>query len=312
MAALGRRISATEQKLFSSPQDISDLFQNLGAATIPASQQSAPTGSISTFGSAPLIEMESTATIVLERSKNATSPPGSRPRRTLLKENAAVEELTRLFEPEGLENSLDAQADVAGSEPEIREGSEDALSDLVPSALVVSFRERYRISFPIDYSVQLITVINSRQELRQKFVSALRTGDRIVYMQGQRRQSLYDLIVSRVHKHPAFEVHLALIRRWQDDLRLAYLAKSPRITPDGILSQLKQLGSGITSTLTIRNWIQGYTLCPEDPEDLNRIATIMNLGFVASQYRHIQRAAIRIRGIHIGLALRLSSWLARA
>lgn len=312
LAALERRISATQQRLFSSPKDISDLFNNLGTPPTQGVRQAAPQSSISMpFAFSRLIQMDPSATLKIDSSRNGTHT-NSRPRRTLLKENAAVEELTRLFEPEELENSLDTQADVATSEPEIRESSADADSDLVSDALVVSFRERYRITFPTDYLVQLITIVNSRQELRERFVSALRPGDRIVYIQGQRRQSLYDLIVSRVHKHPAFEVHLALIRRWQDDLRLAYLAKNPRITADAVLSQLQDLGSGITSPLTVRNWIQGYTLCPDDPEDLNRIAKVMNLGFVASQYRHIHKAATRIRGIHIGLALRLTNWLARA
>jgi hypothetical protein len=313
LTALERRISVAQHKLFSNPEDISALFQNLGATPIQATLQGASLASISIpFAFPALIQMDSAATVKVDSSRAHTATSSSRPRRALLKENAAVEELTRLFEPEEIEHSLDTQADVAGSEPEIREGSEDTASDLVPNALMVSFRERCRISFPTDYVVQLITIVNSRQELRERFVSALRTGDRIVYIQGQRRQNLYDLIISRVHKHPAFEVHLALIRRWQDDLRLAYYAKQPRITVDEILLQLQALGSGITHPLTIRNWIQGSTLCPDDPEDLHRIAIVMELGFAATQYRRIHTAASRIAGIHIGLALRLKNWLGRA
>jgi hypothetical protein len=313
LTALTKRISTAHQKLFSSSKDISDVFQSLGATAVQSTLQDTPTASTSIpFGFSVLIHMNSAATVTVESTKTGKSTSDSRPRRTLLKENAAVEELTRLFEPEEIENSLDTQADVAVSEPEIRESSDEADSDLVPNALVVSFRERYQVSFPTDYLVQLITSVNSRQELRERFVSALRPGDRIVYIQGQRRQSLYDLIISRVHRHPAFEVHLALIRRWQDDLRLAYLAKKPRITVDAVLSQLQTLGSDITSPLTVRNWIQGFTLCPDDPEDLHRIATVMDLGFVSSQYRHIHKAATRVRGIHIGLALRLNNWLGRA
>ncbi len=313
LTALDKRISVVQHKLFSKPKDISTLFHNLGATPVQATQQGTSTASTSTpFAFPALVQMDSAATVRVDSSKTHTTTSNSRPRRALLKENAAVEELTRLFEPEEIEYSLDAEADVAGSEPEIREGSEDASSDLVPAALMVSFRERYRVSFPTDYLVQVITIVNSRQELQERFVSALRPSDRIVYIQGQRRQNLYDLIVSRVHKHPAFEVHLALIRRWQDDLRLAYFAKKPPITVDEILSQLQVLGSGITHPLTIHNWIQGSTLCPDDPEDLHRIAKVMDLGFVATQYRRIHMAANRIAGIHIGLALRLKNWLGRA
>ncbi len=35
-------------------------------------------------------------------------------------------------------------------------------------------------------------------------------------------KNLYDLIISRVHKHPSIELHIAIIRRWQEELRMAY------------------------------------------------------------------------------------------
>lgn len=312
LAALEKRISSAHRKLFSNSAELCTLFEHLGTPHVQ-STNTLPTGSIpGPFGFSELIRIEAPATVTVGGFHRASTPSTARPRRTLIKENAAVEELTRLFEPEEAENSLDVQADIAAPEPELREGSEDAASDLVTEALVLRFREKYRISFPTDYMVQLITISNSRQEIDERYVSALRPGDRIVYIQGQKRQNLYDLIVSRVHKHPAFEIHVALIRRWQDDLRTAYLAKTPRMSADELLAQIQDLGSRITSPLAVHNWINGTTLCPDDSKDLERVGKVLNLTFLINQHRSIAKAATRLRGIHIGLARRLNNWLSRA
>ena len=45
---------------------------------------------------------------------------------------------------------------------------------------------------------------------------------------GQRRQNLYDLIVSRVHRVSAIGLRVALVRQWQDDLVLAYVVEAAR------------------------------------------------------------------------------------
>jgi hypothetical protein len=307
MAALNRRFESSRQMLSSTVGELFKTFHELGT---PNSQTQPNNADGLSFPQ--VIKLDGSICFKID-TRASDSAATVRSHRAVLRENTAVDELTRLFESETIENSLDAQADVGGFEPEITEGTHDTgNSDFVPNAIAVTFSEGFRALFPSDYVVQVITTVNARQELRESVVVSLKSLDRIVYMQGQRRQNLYDLIVSRVHKHVAFQVHLSLIRRWQDDLRLAYLAQVPHLSVDEILARLRTLGSDIKWPITIRSWINGERLCPDDPEDLNRIAQLMDLKFVASQYRRIHKAAIRIRGIHIGLALRLNSWLERA
>jgi hypothetical protein len=52
-------------------------------------------------------------------------------------------------------------------------------------------------------------------------------------------------------------------------------------------------------------------LCPDDGEDLRRLAEELDLTFVQKYYHRIHIAAQRLRGIHRGLALRLNHWLRR-
>ena len=150
----------------------------------------------------------------------------------------------------------------------------------------------------------------SGRRTEERFVRSLRTGDRILVIHGQKRQSLYDLMISRVHNHPAMEIHLALINKWQEELAESFRRR--RLlgwTAEDVLIRMQQQGSSITSTQTIRLWVTGEVLAPEDPKDLPRLARSMDLRFVQEYHARINRAARRIRGLHRGLSTRLNGWL---
>jgi hypothetical protein len=227
----------------------------------------------------------------------------------LIQPDSTVEELRRLLEP----SETDEESDTLGSLDEypsdIVRKSEESPSGVCTEVIGITFRENCRVNFSTDTRVQVVSSALNRTSLQERYASSLRPNDRLLYIEGQKRQNLYDLILSRVHTHPAFRIHLALIRRWQDDLRLAYKSREETLSTDEILGHLQDRGSHIVTTLTVRNWLNGLCLCPDDPEDLRRLAEIMNLGFVTDQYRKIHKAAQRIRGLHIGLGLRLCGWL---
>src|SRR5262249_55068735 len=119
------------------------------------------------------------------------------------------------------------------------------------------------------------------------------------------------LILSRVHRHPAIEVHVALVQRWQDDFVAAYKMRRVRsgMGVDDLLKAMRDRGSGLESPLTLRLWLRGETLAPHDPEDLRRLAEVLELRFVREYSPRIFRAARRLRGLHRGLANRLNGWL---
>ncbi len=50
-------------------------------------------------------------------------------------------------------------------------------------------------------------------------------------------------------------------------------------------------------------------MCPEDAEDLRRLAEILNMGFVQAHYLRIYQAAKRLRNLHRVLSRRLNGWL---
>ncbi len=191
--------------------------------------------------------------------------------------------------------------------------AETALS--VERAIKLTFDLGWHGLFDPVERLNFITPDSHRIE--ERYVRALRVNDSVLIIPHQKRQSLYSLIVSRIHQHASIEIHLALLRRWHEDFRLGYQrwAASPlrrrNLLPalDLFLKEMQNQGSTLTSALAIRFWLKGTTLSPIDPGDLLRVADILDLRFVREQHKKIDAAAARIRGLHRGLAIKLNRWL---
>jgi hypothetical protein len=186
-----------------------------------------------------------------------------------------------------------------------------------PEAIRVRFEHGWFVHFAPD---DIINVINNGS-LDQRYVRSLAGGDRVLLIHGQERQSLYDLVISRVHKHPSIELHLAMIRRWQDDFRIAFHQWKKATEDDaeyrecgardidGLLRRLRKKGSHLICATTLSFWLNGFVLCPLDPEDLYRLAEVLDISFVRQYHRRIVQAANRLRGLHRSLSLRLNRWM---
>ena len=177
-------------------------------------------------------------------------------------------------------------------------------------ALEIRFSGGWRGLFALYDSLNVVMYGASSERVEERFVRSIRVGDRVLFIHGQKRQSLYELIISRVHNHPAIEIHLALISKWQEELAQsfrAHLAKG--WAADDVLAEIQRQGSSIGSTQTVKLWLLGRTLAPNDPQDLIRLGKAMQLPFVTKYHARISKAAQRIRGLHRGLSNRLNNWL---
>ena len=171
----------------------------------------------------------------------------------------------------------------------------------------IIFEGGLHVRFPQNSTVQLVLETNKGRELDERSVSSLRVNDVVLFIHGQNRQNLYELIVSRVHAHPSIALSVNLIQRWHEEITEG--ARKFNLTPEAIFNRMRQCGSQLQTPQAIRFWIDGQVLCPNDPLDLRRIAEILDISFIQQYYQEIARAATRLRGIHIGLSRRLNHWL---
>lgn len=227
----------------------------------------------------------------------------------------AISEVARLFQ---------ADEEFTAEELIFSEPAEPASTDVetpediwCAEAIAVQFDQGWHAHFAPDDTINVVQ--NGKADHR--YVRALRVGERVLLIHGQQRQSLYDLIISRVHKHPSIELHLTMIRRWQEDLRVAFQqwqTRAPGVAErvehgprdlSGLLRRMQALGSQLVSTLTVSFWLRGFVLCPLDPDDLRRVAEVLDMGFVRQYHQRIIQAANRLRGLHRGLSIKLNYWL---
>lgn len=218
------------------------------------------------------------------------------------------EEMASLFAPD---DEVADSENLLNAESERTVDTSDTSEMWCESALRVQFENGWRATFAPDDTVNVITHSASGQRAEERFVRSLVSGQRVVLISGQRRQSLYDLIVSRVHQHPAIEMHIALIRRWQEEFISSYQRwqHRGRTNMDTLLLEMQDRGSVLVSPLTLRAWLRGNTLCPQDTKDLQRVAEILGMDFVKSYHRRIYQAASRLRGLHRSTSHRLNRWL---
>ena len=235
--------------------------------------------------------------------------------------------IARLWEPEEMSESLARLLDteepdteesplqqITGSAGERLDEEMDKDSEVwCETALEVKFVEGWCVRFEPGEQVNVVmsSVAGNGTNLDRRFVRSLRPGNRVLLIHGQRRQNLYDLIISRVHRNPSIELHVALIKRWQNDFNVAYRRWKlhGERNLDVLLAEMKRRGSSLTSPFTLRQWLWHATLCPQDREDLRRLAEILDINFVKEHYRRIYNAASRLRGLHRGLSNRLNRWL---
>jgi hypothetical protein len=232
----------------------------------------------------------------------------------------AVNEVARLFkiDDESSEEEIGLSDQDEGDTTAIAATSEEVWCQ---EAIKVRFDQDWCAHFAPDDVINVIRVGSKGTELEQRYIRSLRVDDRVLLIHGQQRQSLYDLIISRVHKHPSIELHLAMIQRWQDDLRVAFQkwqAQTMDLTEiqtygerdmNCLLRQMRAQGSKLVSTATLNSWLRGLRFCPLDPEDLRRVAEVLDMTFVRQYYKRIVQAANRLRGLHRGLSIRLNRWL---
>lgn len=234
----------------------------------------------------------------------------------------AVAEISRIFQPD---DESDAYSfSVADHFESGTDEPGDTFDDTwCAEAIHVKFEMGWFVFFARD---EIINVVKADTGVPggfdRRYVRSLKVGDRVLLIHGQKRQSLYDLIISRVHKHPSIELHLAMIRRWQEDLSVAFVAWQARLKHDsdeyrdfgdrdlhGLLNRMQHLGSRLTTSQAIYWWLRGFVLCPDDAEDLCRIAEILGMKFVQQYYKRIATAANRMRNLHRSLSLRMNGWL---
>lgn len=162
----------------------------------------------------------------------------------------------------------------------------------------------------LDPSDQINVIKN--KEVFRVFARAVAPGNAILCIQNQAKKDLFDILIERIHEHNSLAFHLNLLQKWREEFHSRYLLWS-KTDPDNNLKKFWQLlrneGSDVSTELTISNWLNGYTLRPQDGDNIKRIGKILGSSFIIEHAQEIINAASRIVGLHISLSRKLKNWL---
>ena len=296
LKAAYRRIAEWAERCDPSPQYVTRALSALSSQPAPGCSD----------GVTDRIVPEPPAELEVSSAKRATLSVNVP---SLLRGLDAADEIAKLFVDEIEPEQEDALARLAL--PEHVQELAEASDIWCEQAICFRFEHGWTAAYAPEDKLNVVVQSSEGLVAEERYVRAVRPGDRVVLIFGERRQSLYDLLVSRIHNHPGYALHVALVKRWQSDVAQTFteFAKRHSNPLAQLLDEIQAEGSNIQSTQAIRFWVAGDVLCPEDPEDLRRLGQVLKCTFIATQYRRIHEAAKRLRTRHRTLARWLNSWI---
>lgn len=150
-------------------------------------------------------------------------------------------------------------------------------------------------------------------DIRLLRADELRAGDVIVCLDADGRSGLFERMVELAADQPEMRYLATLRRRWLDAMQglVARFQQNERVNYAALLRALQANGATITSELTVRMWILGQAIGPEDRSSIVAVGKVVGSEALVQHARELDKAFRRIRGIRQGIGRRLSGVIRR-
>ncbi len=133
-------------------------------------------------------------------------------------------------------------------------------------------------------------------------VSSVVGGDRLLFFDGDSRKDLLAKVIEVAVEVPGLAVAAAWVAHWRRVLAAAYAYFG---TYSGFAEALWAEGCMVQDQ-TIRLWVIGVTIGPDDDEDVRRVGIVMDDPVLRDRYAEVCRGIRSLRGAHVRLGQRLS------
>ena len=132
--------------------------------------------------------------------------------------------------------------------------------------------------------------------------SDLTVGDELVFLDEDAHKTLLGKVLEVAESVPALALAGGWLAHWRSVLGAAYRDSGsyPALT-----ARLAQEGCRVQAQ-TVRLWVIGVTLGPDDPEDVRRLGTVTGDPALLSAHQEVHRAMRTLRGAHVQLGRRLA------
>ena len=133
-------------------------------------------------------------------------------------------------------------------------------------------------------------------------VKDLKQGDQVLFFDGDSRKDLLGKVLEVAVEVPALAVAAGWVGHWRRVLASAYRRFG---SYEAFAAPLREQGCTV-QTQTVRLWVIGVTIGPEDAEDVRRVGSVMGDAALLSAHQEICRGMRSLRGAHVQLGKRLS------
>jgi hypothetical protein len=167
------------------------------------------------------------------------------------------------------------------------------------------FGDRYAF-LPTEGSV---TVLGAKGAI-EKRVQDLASGDVVLFVNGDQRRSIYEVMLAEIRRSPAFSVSADIVQAWHRRLKTE-LATS-RLTGAELHRRLRKAGSNVVAA-TVGGWLRGGVMSPQDAENLDRLFRVLNIPDPDGRHsRRVDQAARHLRNVYRQYAKAVNAFLLRA
>jgi hypothetical protein len=138
-------------------------------------------------------------------------------------------------------------------------------------------------------------------------VSGLAGGDQVLFFDGDSRKDLLAKVIEVAEEVPELAVAGAWLSHWRRVLATAYQRFGSYAE---FTLALAREGCSV-QTQTVRLWVIGKTIGPDDEDDVRRVAVVTKDESLLAAHREVCRAIRSLRGAHVRLGQRLSDMARR-
>lgn len=177
----------------------------------------------------------------------------------------------------------------------------DARLDAIVAAVKVTFDDGRWAVLDLDGSVTRFRPGSGTAEPGYG-VGQIRPGDQILFLDGDSRKDLLAKVLEVAVEVPALAVAAGWVSHWRRVLSASYRGFG---TYERLAAGLRDQGCSV-QTQTIRLWVVGITIGPEDAEDVRRVGLVAGDEVLLNHHGEVVRAMRSLRGAHAQLGRRLS------
>lgn len=145
------------------------------------------------------------------------------------------------------------------------------------------------------------------QRLDHVVASTLQAGDRLVFLDEDAHKTLLGKVLEVADGVPALAAAGAWLDLWRQALRRGYRqAGGYAQFSRAVNAERTREGRRALDAVTVRFWVTGNTIGPEDPADVRRVAAVVGDPILLAAHSQVHLAMRTLRNAHVQLGRRLA------